>query len=87
MPDGAVKTIGLFVESLDRVQVVIGGLADRVQFGQCIGDREHRLLHRGIEQVAAGPAAVACEQPCDVLAVKFVFFPGCAHAMAAAPAA
>ena len=50
--DHAVKPIGFFVERFDRVQVVIGGLADRIELGHGIRNRQHRLLHGRIEQVS-----------------------------------
>ena len=51
--DGSVESVRFFVECLDRIQVMIGCLADGVQLGHRIGIAQHRLLHSGVEQIAA----------------------------------
>ncbi len=50
--DRAIDAIGLFVKGFDSIQVMVGGLTDRIDLRQRIGNREHGLLHRRVEQIA-----------------------------------
>ena len=49
--DRAIDAAGFLVERFDSVQIMIGGLADRIELRQRIRNRQHGLLDRWIEEV------------------------------------
>ena len=63
MADRAVEARGFFVERLDRVQVMVGGLADRIELGKGIRYRQHGFLHRRVEEIPAAQFHPRHERP------------------------